>query len=368
LSQKDNTRPFDKGNFTAEKIPKNMRSYHIESFGTIQGIQVKDHPTPDPAQLNPSDVLIAIKAASISRRDIYILRQTYPLPGRQGVIPISDGAGEVVAVGNSVTRFKSGDRVMGNYFARWRDGRVGPDIMDQLGCTLDGMLTQLAILKEESLVHIPAYLDWEQASTLPCSGLTAWSALHGSRPISAGDTILTIGSGGVAVFAIQFARMAGAQVIVLTSNEAKSARLKAFGASHVINYRLDPEWHKQVHNITGGRGVDRVLETGGTDTMEQSAMATRFGGEIVLLTPSGTLNPGNPVGLNKTLSTLFVKDITLRPSFVGSRMGFEAMLRAVEQHRLIPLIDKTFTFDQALDAYEYLVKGEQLGKIVINNF
>src|SRR6185312_13083834 len=163
--------------------------------------------------------------------------------------------------------FKPGDRVMGNYFPRWRDGRVGLDIMDQLGCTFDGMLTQYAVLKEDWLVSIPDYLSWEQAATLPCSGLTAWSALLGSRPISSGETILTIGSGGVAVFAIEFAKMAGAKTIALTSRVAKADRLRALGASHVIDYRANPEWHKEVLTLTDGRGVDRLLETGGTDTL-----------------------------------------------------------------------------------------------------
>ena len=345
-----------------------MRSYYIDSFGTLEGIKVQDRPDPNPALLESTDVLIAVRAASVNRRDLYILRQTYPLRAKQGVIPLSDGAGEVVAVGRQVSRFKPGDRVMGNYFPRWRDGRVGLDIMDQLGCTLDGMLTQFAVLKEEWLVSIPDYLSWEQAATLPCSGLTAWSALFGSRPISPGETILTIGSGGVAVFAIEFAKMAGAKTIALTSSEAKADRLRALGASHVIDYRANPEWHKEVLSLTDGRGVDRILETGGTDTLEQSAMATRQGGEIVLLTPSGTLKPGQPVALNKVLTTLFVKDITLRPSLVGSRLAFEAMLRALETHRLMPLIDRTFRFDQALEAYAWLAKGEQLGKIVITAF
>src|SRR6185437_12863166 len=187
-----------------------MRSYYIDSFGTLEGIKVQDLPDPNPALLESTDVLIAVRAASVNRRDLYILRQTYPLRAKQVVIPLSDGAGEVVAVGSQVSRFKPGDRVMGNYFPRSRDGRVGLDIMDQLGCTFDGMLTQYAVLKEDWLVSIPDYLSWEQAATLPCSGLTAWSALFGSRPIHPGETILTIGSGGVAVFAIEFAKMAGA--------------------------------------------------------------------------------------------------------------------------------------------------------------
>ncbi|MES1249057.1 MAG: NAD(P)-dependent alcohol dehydrogenase [Chitinophaga rupis] len=340
-----------------------MRSYHLEAFKTIEGIQSKEHPIPQPG---PSEVLIAVKAASLGRRDLYILNQTYPLPGRPGVIPLSDGAGEVIAVGSAASRFKPGDKVCGNYFAHWRDGSMGPDILDQLGCTLDGMLTEYALLEEDSLVPIPAHLTWEEAATLPCAGLTAWTALTGFRKASAGDTILTIGSGGVSVFAIQFAHMLGCRVIALTSKEEKAQRLKVLGADHVINYRSNPEWSKEVLALTDGKGADLVLETGGTDTLEQSALATGFGKQIILLTSIGTVNPGNPVALNKILSILFVKNITMQPSFVGSRLAFEAMNRAITLHRITPLIDTIFPFEKARDAYHYLAKGEQLGKIVIS--
>ena len=340
-----------------------MRSYHLEAFKTIEGIQIKEHPMPQPG---PLDVLIAVKAASLSRRDLYILNQTYPLPGRPGVIPLSDGAGEVIAVGNAVSRFKPGDKVCGNYFAHWRDGSMGSDIKDQLGCTLDGMLTEYALLKEDSLVHIPTHLTWEEAATLPCAALTAWSALTGFRQVSAGDTVLTIGSGGVSVFAIQFAKMLGCRVISLTSKEDKAQRLKTLGADHVINYRLNHEWYKEVLALTEDRGADLVLETGGTDTLEQSVLATGFGKQIILLTSIGTVTPGNPVALNKILSILFVKNITLQPSFVGSRLAFEAMNRAISLHKIKPIIDAVFPFEEARKAYYYLAKGEQLGKVVIN--
>ena len=339
-----------------------MRSYHLENFKTIEGIQLREHEMPRPG---PWDVLVAIKAVSLNRRDIYILHQTYPLPGRQGVIPASDGVGEVIATGDAVTRFKKGDRVCGNYFAHWRDGRIGMDIMDQLGCTLDGMLTEYALLKEDALVHVPAHLGWEEAATLPCSALTAWSALTAVRQVLAGDTILTIGSGGVAVFAIQFARALGARVISLTSKNEKADRLKAVGANHVINYRQDEQWHKQVLALTDGRGADLVIETGGTDTLEQSVLAAGFGREIILLTPQGTVEPGKPVPLNKILSTVFVKNLRIQPVFVGSRLGFEAMNRAIAFHHIKPVIDAVFSFEEARDAYRYIAKGEQFGKVVI---
>jgi NADPH:quinone reductase-like Zn-dependent oxidoreductase len=177
--------------------------------------------------------------------------------------------------------------------------------------------------------------------------------------------VLTIGSGGVSVFAIQFAKMLGCRVISLTSKENKAQRLKTLGADHVINYRLNHEWYKEVLALTEDRGADLVLETGGTDTLEQSVPATGFGKQIILLTSIGTVNPGNPVALNKILSILFVKNITLQPSFVGSRLAFEAMNRAITLHKIKPLIDTVFPFEEARKAYYYLAKGEQLGKVVI---
>ncbi|HEY5750503.1 MAG TPA: NAD(P)-dependent alcohol dehydrogenase [Chryseolinea sp.] len=336
-----------------------MKAYHLESFGSIDGIRLREQAIPTP---QAQDVLVKIKAASINRRDQYILHQTYPLPAKTDVIPLSDGAGEVVAVGKGVTRFRVGDRVMGNYFARWRDGRIGMDIMDQLGCTLDGMLAEYAVLHEDSVVQIPANLGYAEASTLPCSALTAWSALANLR---AGNAVLTIGSGGVSVFVIQFAKMCGAKVFVLTSRDEKIEKLKALGADHVLNYKTDSAWSKTILALTHGAGVNLVVETGGIDTLAQSVQAMAMGGEIALLSPATTLGKVDVVDARAILTPLFVRCITLQPRFVGSRLEFEAMNRAIEQHNLQPHIEKIFSFDAALDAYHYLAAGEVMGKIVI---
>lgn len=336
-----------------------MKSYHIESFGDVDGIVSRQHDEPVPGR---HEVLVKVHAASLSRRDWYILHKMYPLPARLGVVPISDGACEVVKVGSDVTMFKVGDRVAGNYFPRWRDGRIGNDIIDQLGCTLDGMLTEYALLNEEWLVHIPENLSWEEAATLPCAALTAWSALSN---ISPGDTILIIGSGGVSLFALQFAKLFGACVIALTSRDEKIGKLKSLGADHVLNYQTNTAWNKEVLELTEGRGVDRVIETGGTDTLEQSVQATAMGGEIILLTSVGTINPQANPEIRKILTPLFVRLITIKPSFVGNRLDFEAMNRAIVQHNLHPIIDKIFSFEEVHNAYRYFAAGEHFGKVVI---
>lgn len=340
-----------------------MESYHIDHFGNIDGIVVREHNLREP---QPHEVSIRVRATSLNRRDLYILHQTYPLPPRPGVVPISDGVGEVVAIGEQVTQFKVGDRVAGTYIARWRDGRVGWDIADQLGCTLDGMLTEVAILSEDSVVHVPAHLSWEEAATLPCAALTAWSALMGPTPLSAGDTVLTIGSGGVPLFALQFAKIVGAQVIALTSQDAKFDRFRALGADHVLNYRTNPDWPQTVLALTGDRGVDRVVETGGTDTFAQSVRATAFGGEIALVSSVGSLGTPTDVDLNAILTPLFVGLITVRPIFVGSRLSFEAMNRAITAHQLRPVIDRVFPFEQAKEAYRHFAAGNHSGKVIIS--
>lgn len=339
-----------------------MTSYHIDTFGDIDGLVVREHELRGP---QPHEVSIRVRATSLNRRDLYILHQTYPLPPRPGVVPISDGVGEVVAIGEKVTRFRIGDRVAGTYFARWRDGRVGWDVADQLGCTLDGMLTEVAILPEDSVVHVPAHLSWEDAATLPCAALTAWSALMGPNPLQAGDTVLTIGSGGVPLFALQFAKVFGAQVVAMTSQDAKFAYLRALGADHVLNYRTNPDWHQTVLTVTGGRGVDRVVETGGTDTFAQSVRATAFGGEIALVSSVGSIGTPADVDLNAILTPLFVGLITVRPVFVGSRLSFEAMNRAITAHQLRPVIDRVFSFEQAKEAYRYFALGAHSGKVII---
>jgi NADPH:quinone reductase-like Zn-dependent oxidoreductase len=338
-----------------------MNAYIIENFGSIDGITLTERPVPTPG---PNQVLIKVKAVSIARRDLYILNQVYPLPPKQGIIPLSDGVGEVVSTGANVIRFKTGDRVAGNYFANWRDGQMEMDVIDQLGCTLDGMLAEYVLLNEEWLVRIPANLSWEEAATLPCAALTAWSALTGPRPVLAGDTVLTIGSGGVAVFTIQFAKMMGARVIALTSKDSKFEALRNLGADEVINYTNQADWHQQVKELTGGNGVSRVIETGGIDTFEQSVKSAAFGAEVTLVSSAGVVNNSTAL-LKSVLTPLFVKMISIRPIFVGGRLSFEAMNRAIETFDIKPVIDKIYTFKQVKEAYRYVAAGEQLGKVII---
>lgn len=340
-----------------------MRAYHIETFHDVDGIVIRDHDIPVPG---PGEILVKVHATSLNRRDISILHQSYPLPGKAGVVPLSDGAGEVVASGSQCTRFKTGDRVAGTYFPRWRDGRIGYDIVDQPGCTLDGMLAEYVLLPEDGAVHIPEHLSYAQAATLPCAALTAWSALA-AGPLIPGSTVLTIGSGGVSLFAIQFARVFGAKVIALTSRDENTDLLRSVGASHVLNYRTNPNWSADVPALTAGRGVERVLETGGTDTLEQSIQAVALGGEITLLSYRGTISSDAVMDLNKLLTPLFARLVTIRPHFVGHRLDFEAMNRALSLHNIQPVIDRVFAFEEAREAYRYFSLGQHTGKVIIHH-
>lgn len=338
-----------------------MKAYHIAAFENVEPLVLRTGDIPCPGE---KEVLIKMHAASLNRRDISILQRVYPLPSAPDVIPLSDGAGEVIAMGGKVTRFKTGDRVCGTYFPRWRDGKMGHDIMDQLGCSLDGMLTEYAVLHEDWLVSLPAFLSWEEGSTLSCAALTAWNALFGARPLLPGNTVLTIGSGGVPLFAIQFAKLCGANVIALTTREEKSAPLKLLGADEVIVYPEAVDWHKQVLAFTAGRGVDKVIETGGAGTFEESVRSVCLGGELVLASRSLEPLTGNPA-VHQVLGNVLIGLVHVRPIFVGNRLDFEDMARAILTHGLHPIIDTIFPFDAAGDAYQYFAKRTHLGKVVI---
>jgi NADPH:quinone reductase-like Zn-dependent oxidoreductase len=336
-----------------------MRSYILEKPGDSTGIVAVNRDEP---RVGPTDVLVRVRAASINKRDLFILKGTYPLPARPGVVPLSDGAGEVVAIGERVTRFKVGDRIAGNYFARWRDGPISLDLFDQLGCALDGMLSEYVLLDQDWAVRIPEHLSWEEAATLPCAGVTAWNSLNGPVPITAGQTVLTLGSGGVSTFALQFAKAAGGRVIATTSSASKAERLKALGADVVINYRDEPEWGRAVRDATGGHGVDLVVETFGADTIEQSMRAVGLHGQIMLLIARGTHRAGIEISAQAYSATM----ATIRRVFVGSRASFEAMNRAIAQAELRPVIDKVFPFAQADEAYRHFMLGQSFGKVVIS--
>ncbi len=339
-----------------------MRTYLLDKPGSVDGIVAAETARPAPTG---TQILVRVHAAALNRRDLLILNQRYPLPSTPGVVPLSDGAGEIVAVGEAVSRFAVGDRVVGGYWPRWHDGRLRPDLIDQLGCTLDGMLTEYALLDEQWATAVPDHLSWEEAATLPCAALTAWNSVTGGAPLHPGQTVLTLGTGSVALFSLQFAKAMGCRVVATTSSAAKASRLRELGADHVIDYTATPRWWQEVREATGGLGADLVVETNGPATIEQSVRAAAFYGEIVLLwasvAPAGT--PGSTLEIpgDALASSL----VSIRRLFVGNRADHEAMNRAISAHRLRPVIDRVFDFTAVREAYAYYADTAPLGKVVI---
>lgn len=333
-----------------------MRSYHFGRLGDVDSLVLREHDEPKPGR---REVLVRIHASSLNYRDIMILEGRYGrVPFIPGLTPLSDGAGEVVAVGEGVTRFRLGDRVIGNALPLWLAGRITPDIlMEQPGATHDGVLTDLKVLHEDALVAVPEPLGFEQAAALPGAAVTAWTALGAVR---AGETVLTQGSGGVSLFALQFARLMGARIIATTSDDAKTERLKALGADHVINYRRQPDWHLAVRQATGGRGADHVIEVGGAATLERSIQSAAMGGQIQLV---GTLAGGGSLDA----AALSRNIVSIRWASVGSRADFEAMNRAISMHRLQPVIDRVFPFAEAKEAFRHFLGRGHFGKVVIRH-
>jgi NADPH:quinone reductase-like Zn-dependent oxidoreductase len=337
-----------------------MKAYRIDRFGSVDGIVLRSSEDLRPG---PREILMRVRASSLNYRDLMVLKGGGRGPTKLGVIPLSDGAGEVAAIGEDVTRVKIGDRIAGCFHPRWFGGPIKPEYLtDRLGANLDGMLSEYAVLSEEALVHVPSHLSFAEAATLPCAAVTAWVALTGRRRVTAGDTVLTQGSGGVSVFALQFARLLGARVIATTSTAAKAERLKALGASDAINYAETPDWDVKARELTDGRGVDCVVEIGGPGTIVMSLGALAVGGHVSLigasLTPSGT-------GLDPLLLT--GRGITLGSISVGSRRDFEAMNRAIAMHGLRPVIDRAFQFTEAKEAYRHFEGRGHFGKVVITH-
>jgi len=337
-----------------------MEAYHIDRFGSVDGIVLRADGDPRPG---PKEILMRVRASALNYRDLMVLKGGGRGSTKLGVVPLSDGAGEVAAVGDGVIRFKPGDRVIGTFHPRWFGGPLSAEYLtDRLGANLDGVLAQYAVFNEEALVPMPPHLSFEEAATLPCAAVTAWVALTGHRRVRAGDTVLTLGSGGVSVFALQFARLLGARVIATTSSSSKAERLKALGASDVIDYRDKPDWDVEVRAMTDGRGVDCVVEIGGPGTLAQSLKALAVAGHVSLigssLSPSGTM-------LDPLL--LGGRGISVGSISVGSRADFEAMNRAIVLHRLRPVMDRSFPFAEALDAYRYFEGRGHFGKVVISH-
>jgi NADPH:quinone reductase-like Zn-dependent oxidoreductase len=284
----------------------------------------------------------------------------YFVPVDRNIIPLSDGAGDVVAIGSGVTRFRTGERVAGTFLQIWFDGPRPADA-GALGVPLDGTLAEYIALHEDGVVALPSNVSYEQAATLPCAGVTAWNALMvAGRAVRPGDTVLCLGTGGVSIFALQFAKAAGARVIVTSSSDQKLQRAVELGASDGINYKTFPEWDKEVERLTGGRGADHVIEIGGAGTLPRSYRAIGFGGKIALIgflaAPDGDINP----------FPLMMKAGGLHGIGVGSTTMFEDMNHAIEINRIEPVIDKIFPFTDAAAAFRHLASRDFVGKIVIS--
>ena len=312
-----------------------------------------EHPKPSPGR---GHVLVRMRATSLNYRDLMISKVERNAP----LVPLCDGAGEVVEVGEGVKSIKAGERVATTYFQEWVSGPLTASAFRTvLGQSIDGVLSEYVALHEHGVVRIPDHLSYEEAATLPCAALTAWQALITEGRIKAGDTVVVMGTGGVSIFALQFALMCGARVIATTGTDSKIERLKSLGASAVINYKTHPDWDKQVLELTGGAGADHVVEVGGAGTLGRSLRAVRYGGFISLIGILGGIgekfNPG-PV---------ITKGVRLQGIFVGSLEMFEEMNRAIAINRLRPVIDRTFQFDEAARALELLESGRHFGKICI---
>jgi NADPH:quinone reductase-like Zn-dependent oxidoreductase len=332
-----------------------MRVWQINSTDGIDALECVERKSMDPG---PGEVCIRVRACSVNYRDLATVQD----PAARGLslplIPNSDAAGEVVAVGAGVTGFAEGDRVASCFFQDWEDGACSATAMaSALGGALDGVLAEEVVLQSRGVVPIPDHLDFEEAATLPCAALTAWNALAETARVKAGDTVLLLGTGGVSIFALQFARLLGARAIITSSSDDKLARARELGAWQTINYAADPDWEQRVLALTGGTGVDATVEVGGAGTLEKSIAATRVAGTVVLI---GVLTGGqvNPVMVMR-------KSIRLQGIYVGSRRMFRDMNRALAQHRLKPVIDRRFAFDQAPGAFHAMAAAGHFGKLVV---
>jgi NADPH:quinone reductase-like Zn-dependent oxidoreductase len=341
----------------APKILRKAQAVRTTGGTSIDQLIFDSVDVPEPGA---GEVLVAIKAVSLNYRDLAVVTGRYPRNPAEPTIIASDGAGQVIAVGDGVTAFRAGDRVAGSFFQKWIAGPYSREYgASALGGAIPGVLTQFRVFDQAGLVRIPEHFSYQEGATLPCAGLTAWNALVPTMHVQAGDTVLLLGTGGVSIFGLQFAKLHGARVIITSSSDEKLARAKALGADETINYKTTPEWDKEVLRLTGGRGVDMVLEVGGGETFTRSMNSVRASGQMavigVLTGVAGTI----PVGL------IGIQTLSVRGIFVGSVAMFEDMNRAIAAHQLRPVIDRVFPFEQSVDALRYLQSAQHFGKIVI---
>jgi len=335
-----------------------MKAWQLTATTGADALKLTDLAGPKPG---PGQVVVRVRATSLNYRDLMVAGGRYgagvPLP----LVPLSDGAGEIAAVGDGVTRWKTGDRVAGTFFQNWTGGPVRRDVFESaLGGSINGMLAEYVALSADGIIALPPHLSFAEGATLPCAALTAWHALVTEGRVSAGQTVTVLGTGGVSIFALQFAKMHGARVIVTSSSDAKLARAKALGADEIINYRTTPDWEKEVFRLTDKAGADHVVEVGGTDTFPRSLRALAMGGTVSVI--GGVSGFTSEVALRDILG----RSAVVRGIFVGSRDMFAAMNRAITLHRLKPVIDRVFPFAEAPAAYRYQESGAHFGKVVVS--
>jgi NADPH:quinone reductase-like Zn-dependent oxidoreductase len=336
-----------------------MLAYQIKHVPDSYSFERTELKRPDPG---PGEVVLKVKAVSLNYRDLLEARGSYSATsGSFGIVPTSDGAGEVIEVGKGVERFKIGDRVVAAFMPAWLDGHLTKEKQASAlgGGQVNGMLAEEVVLPASALLPVPSHLSYEEAATLPCAGVTAWYALFEGARVIPGTKVLLLGTGGVSIFALQFAKLAGAKVIITSSSEEKLKRAHELGADEIINYRAFPKWHEQVLKLTDGEGVDHIVEVGGAATINQSLESLRYGGYMslvgVLTGQSGRVN---------TVGAL-VKNIRIQGTYVGSVAMFKRMNAAITHHRMQPVIDKVFSFKCAPDAFKHLESASHFGKIVI---
>ncbi|MFN2501274.1 MAG: NAD(P)-dependent alcohol dehydrogenase [Pyrinomonadaceae bacterium] len=334
-----------------------MKAYQLDEFGIDKLVIVER----DEPKVRPDEVLVRVRAASLNYRDVMVASGTYNPRMKLPATPLSDAAGEVIGLGADVTKWKIGDRVMPIFAQRWFDGESSEEMRRTAlgaGAQWDGVLREYAAFREDAVVAVPEHLSFEEAATLPCAAVTAWNALVVSGNLKPGKTVLTLGTGGVSVFAVQIAKLMGARVIATSSSKKKLEKLQTLGADHIINYREKKDWDSEVLAITGGVGADHVVEVGGSGTLAKSLNAVRIGGHVAMigaLTGPGDFNP----------ITLFMKAVRLQGIFVGSKKMFEDLLKAVSLNKITPVIERVFDFDDARAALHYMESGSHFGKIVI---
>lgn len=336
-----------------------MRVFQIEGDWGFDNLRLSERPEP---KAGPGQVVIAMRMASLNSRDLIVPERGYGrATGELPLIPVSDGVGEVIEVGDGVTRVRVGDRVCPTYFQNWAGGNATPErLASALGGPLDGVMADRVCLSEDGVVRLPDYLTDAEAATLPCAALTAWSAVVTHGQTRAGDRLLVQGTGGVALFALAFAKLQGAHVTVISSSDDKLERVRALGADETINYRETEDWARASRAITADRGgFDNIIELGGAKTLPQSLRAVRPGGTLSMIGVLSGLN------IEASLGPIVARQVRLQGVTVGHRDGFEAMLRAMAQHEVHPVLGESFAFEQLKDAMEHLRQGGHFGKTLI---